>query len=550
MHSPCAPPTAHRMPMSSILRAALLAAALLAPDVSRSAPLLRATERADALHLDVRSHSSTTSEVNRRPTGPEGPYGMNYGDAPPLHHDAGPAVRIWYAAEGPHGVPPEDLDGSGVPDFVELLATQLHEITARFAADGWNTPLTDVGRGLPDFGDDGRFDVYLLDFSQHFGSSADGFLVTEFCEGAEGRECGGYIVIENDFEGFHYPSIPDAVRTLFSHEYAHAVGASYATGASTWWDEGQATWAEYAYADVEHDVIRLASRWFSAPDRPLDDPAGPGEGWSYAGSTFVLHLAEVHGSQVIRRTWEALADGTARTAVGALDAALIEQNGSALNAWSRFVEAAWFTGDRLAPADITPIPYAEALPQLSPRSIRVDALPYRYVSPKWSADPVRLEGLLSLAGTLVLRPCEAGVPVQSVLVFDPDTHTPHTLSPTDAPFRPAAQSVFTFLGTPRRSAEHCVMLYDAEDAPPLCEGASCDPPEDDGDCDDQTHQDGGCEPPCEDRECEPEPEPQTPAPPATEGGGCAAAPAPGAWFGIAVMVMALRRRRGSAGSGA
>lgn len=535
----------------------------LAPSASLARPLLRHTERADLLHLDVRTRAVAASQENLRPTGSAGPYGMNYGDVAPAHVDAGPAVRIWYAEEGPHAVPAEDLDGSGVPDFVELLAAQLHGITGRFAADGWQTPLSDADRGLPDFGGDGRFDVYLLDFSQHFGSRADGFLVTEFCAGDEGRACGGYIVIENDFEGDHYPSISDAVRTLFSHEYAHAVGASYAAGASTWWDEGQATWSEHAYADVEHDVIRLASRWFGAPLRPLDDLAGPGEGWAYAGSTFVLHLAEVHGSAVIRETWEALADGTARTVVGALDAVLFGNGSSVQEAWSRFVEAAWFTGGRAAPSGVTPLPFAESLPMLTARAITVEALPYRHLSPKWSADPVRLVGLSALTRALVLRPCGSGEPTQDVLRFDPLSQRPQTLSPGDAPLAPHEESVFAFLGTPRRSAEHCVMLYDAADAPPLCETASCEPPCEGPACDEPPCEGLECEePPCEGPACDGPPcgsgdsdapcgsggddgEGVTPEP-APEGGGCAALPAPdvrAGLFGLLSLALLRGRRR-------
>src|SRR5690606_29980021 len=82
----------HAMPH---LKSGLLCAVLLAPIAASALPLVRQGERADALHLDARAHASATAE-NLRPTGPSGPYGMNYGASSPIPLDAGPDARIWY----------------------------------------------------------------------------------------------------------------------------------------------------------------------------------------------------------------------------------------------------------------------------------------------------------------------------------------------------------------------------------------------------------------------------------------------------------------------
>src|SRR5690606_35560108 len=84
---------------------------------------------------------------------------------------------------------------------------------------GFRAPLADGS--LLDNGGDARFDVYLLDF----GGSADGSFRVDACgqDGALPTQCAGFMVQENDFAGYAYPSVRYANRLLAAHELFHAV---------------------------------------------------------------------------------------------------------------------------------------------------------------------------------------------------------------------------------------------------------------------------------------------------------------------------------------
>lgn len=424
--------------------------------------------------------------VGARPVTGHGPIGMNYGAVQAQFIDGGPHVRVWYVEEGPHAVPLADEDGNGVPDFVDLFAELSEGIAARFDDDGWRRPLSDRLRGLPDDGGDERFDVYLLDF----GGSADGLFYREFCEEGRPSACGGYMAVENDFVGYGYASTEDAIRTLFSHEYAHAVGAAYADGTPSWWDEGQAVWAELAYGPVEADVRRLMARWFRTPGRPLDSPVQPGDSWPYAASAFLVASADWFGVSILQNTWERLADGSSKSATGALDVAL-QQVGSSLDAaWSRFAAASWFTGARASAApDALSIRWGSTFESLKTEPLVLTSMPQRIEVPKWS---VQAATLTSVAGDVFVQAlgCD-DMPAASLTLVSSDARsaTPLILG---EPARWPRDAALVIGGKTRDGALQCVQLS-LVDAPtePACEEPSCGPSACDTDPCDVGGRDGG-----------------------------------------------------------
>ena len=225
-----------------------------------------------------------------RPTDTSAPllWRYNPGDLVQSYASPGGGFRVHYTLDGIHGVSSIDQDQDGVPDAVALVADTYDEIEAFFAAQGLRAPLSDLDLPLPN-GGDGRFDVYLLDF----GFQSDGALQLDACLDTSERQCVGYIVQENDFAGYPYPSYRDAVRIISSHEYVHAIQAAYDRGQGPVFDEGMAVWGSEAFDPSQHDLERFSEGYLSRLDRSLDvPPPGPVQAFSYGTGVFFQFVSE------------------------------------------------------------------------------------------------------------------------------------------------------------------------------------------------------------------------------------------------------------------
>jgi len=216
----------------------------------------------------------------------------------------GDLVRVHFTRDGEDAVRPADTDGSGVPDAVEAVAAAYDEVLATFAAIGFRAPVTDLGTPQGD-GGDGRLDVYLIDFA----GASDGAWVRERCELAHPR-CSGYVVQENDFAGYGYPSYATATRILASHELFHAVQAAYDANQGANWSEATAVWASERFDPSLSDLEHFADGWLDKPDRSIDqEPTGPVDAYSYGLGIFAQYLWERFGDALHLSLWEAVEDG-------------------------------------------------------------------------------------------------------------------------------------------------------------------------------------------------------------------------------------------------
>ncbi len=223
---------------------------------------------------------------------------------------AGGGFRVHFTRTGSHAVPSLDADSNGTPDYVELVAATYDEVLASYRTLGFRTPPTDEAVPV-DHGGDGRFDVYLVDY----GGSSDGSYRRETCATAAG--CTGYMLQENDFVGYRYPSTRYAVRLLASHEFFHAVQAAYngrlgSQGAVL--SEGTAVWASERFDASLGDVEGFASAYLERVDRPLGtDPVGAAASYSYGTGVFFEYLSTRFGNVVVRKLWEELSTVTDET---------------------------------------------------------------------------------------------------------------------------------------------------------------------------------------------------------------------------------------------
>lgn len=215
----------------------------------------------------------------------------------------GGAFKVHFTRTGINAVPAGDADDSGVPDLVERVAEAYEEVGGLYATTlGYRRPLSDAT--IAANGGDGRFDVYLLDFAR----AADGAFQTDQCPG--GSRCIGYVVQENDFLGYGYPSALAATRILGSHEYFHAVQSAYDNAQNVVISEGTAVWATERFDPSTDDFENFMGGYLSRPDRSLDSaPPGPVPDFAYGSAIFFKFLSERHDDALIRKLWEHLEDG-------------------------------------------------------------------------------------------------------------------------------------------------------------------------------------------------------------------------------------------------
>ena len=313
------------------------------------------------------------------PGGNELPPRYGSGDKVESIVSPGGAFRIHFTRSGAHAVSSVDIDNDQVPDYVELVAKTYDAVHQTFHQTlGFAVPPNDSAVADGNGGDE-RFDVYLLDF----GGSSDGAYRREKC-GTGG--CAGYMVMENDFKGYAYPTILEAVSVLSSHEYFHAIQAAYQHQSSTVLSEGSAVWATERYAPDTNDLERFARQYLDRTDRSLaTDPIGPVQGFAYGSSLWFWFLSERFGDQTILSLWKELGSSgqspwtkvldavLARDAKTSFAAAFIEfQQWNARTAKRADPTKSYATGAKLPAVAAEPIkaPYADELVRLFPAAAR------------------------------------------------------------------------------------------------------------------------------------------------------------------------------------
>jgi hypothetical protein len=271
--------------------------------------------RALALTLLLGAGGSPARPPHELPQAPVGPLVAGgrptEPSAPPPRFEPGEVVesvvspggrfRLHFSRSGPNAVAAPDADGSGIPDSVEAAARMYDRAAAFYQGLGFRLPSEDTGLpggGAP--GGDGKFDVYLVDFALR----ADGAYRLDGCLGTD-TDCAGHILQENDFAGYSYGSYEEAVATLASHEFFHAVQAVYHPGLGSVVGEGSAVWATERFEPALDDLEHFSSGYLERPDRSLVmDPDGPVQSFSYGAALFFQFLGERFGDGLIRSLWE------------------------------------------------------------------------------------------------------------------------------------------------------------------------------------------------------------------------------------------------------
>lgn len=261
----------------------------------------------------------------------------------------GPAglVRVTYSSSGDNEVRAGDDDEDGVPDFVEEVAATAEDVLEVYAATGFRPPISESEMGLDPatHGGSDAFDFYLVDF----GGVGDGQFSTDKCRSGV---CSGYMVMENDFHGYGYPSISEAIKVLTSHELFHAVQAAYNASEPSWMLEGTAVWGEQLYEPGTDDFLWFCDAYLDDVSRALDrPPAGAGSSYIYGTALFWAFLAEKYGDTSMVALQEAMVDRDEDSAVDAVEDVIIGEGDTLEDTWATFVRWNLATGDRAGGMD-------------------------------------------------------------------------------------------------------------------------------------------------------------------------------------------------------
>ncbi len=213
-------------------------------------------------------------------------------------------ILVHYTRSGTNAVPAKDADMSGVPDFVEEVASVYDDVLAYYESIGFRPPRMD--EGLPDNGGDGKFDVYLVDFA----GIGDGTFQIDACDNVKKSQCSGYMVQENDYQGYGYPSTLVANRILASHEFFHGIQGAYDRDQGNVFSEGTAVWATESFDGTLNDFEWFIDGYLNNTGRSLDVPLpGPVDSFSYGTGLFFRFLEEKYGAGTVRALVERTEDG-------------------------------------------------------------------------------------------------------------------------------------------------------------------------------------------------------------------------------------------------
>jgi MYXO-CTERM domain-containing protein len=225
-------------------------------------------------------------------------------DVVETHASPGGRFLIHFTRDGINAVPDTDSDTSGIPDFVEQVAQVYDQVLVHYQGLGLRAPLDDGD--IADNGGDDRFDVYLVDFN----GIGDGNYRNDACGPTNQEVCAGYMIQENDYAGYGYPSTLVANRILGSHEFFHAIQAAYDNNQGSVLAEGTAVWGTESFDEGLNDFEAFIDGYLNNADRPLDQPLpGPVDPFSYGSAIFFQFVEEAYGPGIVRAILESSENG-------------------------------------------------------------------------------------------------------------------------------------------------------------------------------------------------------------------------------------------------
>jgi len=263
-------------------------ATLVLRDLRATLPLLRGRDRAAARRLLARPTDAAAD-----------PFGNGYAPTAVPRRSCDDDLCVHWVETTRDAPPLDDLDASGIPDWVETTGQTFAEVWANVVDGlGYARPLPDTAS----FGNggDGRLDVYLVDIGRQ---GYFGYCTTDDPGDWESTRVSAYCVIDDDFAN---PVLEvllplTGLQVTAAHEFFHAVQFGYDWLEDLWFMEGTAVWMEDEVYDDANDLLRYLARGpLGRPEVPLD--AGR-SGFEYGAWLFWRYASERFGRGIVRAAW-------------------------------------------------------------------------------------------------------------------------------------------------------------------------------------------------------------------------------------------------------
>jgi hypothetical protein len=239
--------------------------------------------------------------------------------------------RIHYNTSGPEAVPPEDLDGDLVPDYVERIALYCDSSYSAYVDHmGYLPPPTDGSTG----GDD-LYDIYILSIAAY------GVTVPEAAADSDWNDYSSFIQVHCNFYGFSENDDPagdtiGAQKVTCAHEFFHAVQMAYDRNEELWWMEASAVWMEEVVFPEVNDNFIYLPYFFNEPELKLND----GTFHMYGSFVWPAYLQQRYGVPILKSVWEACRYNNGFTAI---DSGLAEYGQLLKYAFSEFARWNYYT---------------------------------------------------------------------------------------------------------------------------------------------------------------------------------------------------------------
>src|SRR3990170_3411757 len=235
-----------------------------------------------------------------------------YGSGITLQSHASPQgrFRLHFTTDNKYGdaVPPFDVNGDRVPDYVERFAKILDNVwTNEVELMGYDAPPSDGTEG-----GDCLLDVYLADLNAYGYTQIDENDPVSMV----------YMLFENDFSLYFPPNtepegdVIGSMKVVAAHEFFHTIQFQITGDICTngWWMEASSTWIEdYVYPDV-NDYINYIGYWFQHPQLPLNTYDCTGSNahtlFPYGTTIWIKHMTDKYGSEFVYDVWNKIKAGT------------------------------------------------------------------------------------------------------------------------------------------------------------------------------------------------------------------------------------------------
>lgn len=246
--------------------------------------------------------------------------------------------RIHYTTVGTNAVSLEDLDYSGVPDYIEEAGRTMDHV--------YHIEIEEMGFPPPpeDFDIDGpEWDVYIRNISDY------GYTTWEDLVSQNPDAWTSYITMDNDYTHTKTKGL-DGLHVSAAHEFFHMIQFGYNFRyEDIFFMEASSTWMEDAVYDSVNDYLYYLPSYFRNTNVPFNRSGSNRE----YGLSIWLHFLEKRfgGYEIVKEVWEQIIH---YPAMGALDHALRGHGSSFAGELPLFYGWNYMTGSRSDPVQFYP----------------------------------------------------------------------------------------------------------------------------------------------------------------------------------------------------